>query len=241
MNDTFPAIYPLSERGLLVVFSDSHSRETGRRILAFDHAITSMGQGVVVETVPALRSILVMFDAARASSGSIEKLCHVALANIEDTTMCNMPRKRTYLIPAVYGDDAGPDIDEAVEQSGLDRDEFIAMHSSCVHDVACLGFAPGLAYLTGLPPPFDIARNRTAGRPVPAGSLLVANRQTVFTSTSIPTGWKRIATSPVIGFQPDAEQPFLLAPGDQVRFQPVDRAFARDWSVTDNWSDLAVD
>lgn len=239
MNVEYPSIHPLSERALLVIMADTWSRETSARVLAFDRKIAALENSLIEETIPALRSVMVVFDASRCSPTEIESLCRDVLTGVMESPVA-VCEGRHLLIPAIYGGEHGPDIRDAARLAGIDERSFIDRHSSCQQEVACLGFAPGLAYLMGLPAEFDIARNRTAGRQVPAGSILVANRQTVFTSTGIPTGWKRVATSPIKGFDPEGSRPFLLNPGDRVSFAPISADHAERWSGVDNWSRLEV-
>ncbi len=198
-------------------------------MLSFDHELRRLGAGMIIETMLALRSVLVIFDPHDCEPEAIESLCHQALESLHSGEGEQRWRARTYRLPAVYGGSSGPDLDDAAAAVGLTSADFIAHHAACQQDVVSLGFAPGLAYLAGLPEEFAIPRNPTAGKPVPAGSLLVANRQTVLTATPIPTGWKRIARTPVIGFRPTPEDPCLLTPGDRVSFAPITEAEAVAW------------
>ena len=113
--------------------------------------------------------------------------------------------------------------------------QLIELHASAKLSVLCLGFAPGLAYLAELPEEFSIPRRAAHGRPFPAGSLLVANRQTVLPATPIPTGWRSIGATPLPTFLPRGRHPFLLSPGDSVRFEPVTDAQAEQFDPARIW------
>ena len=210
-------------------------------MLAFEHEVLQIGGESIMETVLALRSVLVVFDPVAHEAVAIEDLCRRALKSLKTAAVPARKTMKTYRLPAVYGDTDGPDLNEAADLAGLTSDDFIEQHATCFHDVSSIGFAPGLAYLTGLPEAFAIPRNPTASKPVPAGSLLVANRQTVLPATPIPTGWKRIARTPVIGFRLSAERPCLLAPGDRVTFTPVSAAEAAAWHPDTPWRTLEID
>ena len=56
---------------------------------------------------------------------------------------------------------------------------------------------------------------------VPAGSISVAVRQTVLTSTPIPTGWRTIGITPFSNFNPAQSSPFSVEAGDEIQFYPV--------------------
>jgi inhibitor of KinA len=63
---------------------------------------------------------------------------------------------------------------------------------------------------------------------VPAGSVGIAELQTGIYPTATPGGWRIIGRTPVSVYQPHSSQPFLLSPGDNVRFYPIDKdEFAR--------------
>ena len=55
---------------------------------------------------------------------------------------------------------------------------------------------------------------------VPAGSVGIAGRQTGLYPLESPGGWRVIGRTAVTVFDPAAAAPFLLAPGDRVRFVP---------------------
>ena len=70
---------------------------------------------------------------------------------------------------------------------------------------------------------FDLPRRATPRPRVPAGTVGVANRQCVIYPFELPSGWNLIGRTPLALFDPRARAPCLLAPGDHVRFIPVDR------------------
>jgi allophanate hydrolase subunit 1 len=84
------------------------------------------------------------------------------------------------------------------------------------------GFAPGFAYLGGLPKALDISR-RTEPRPTsPPNCLLIAGGQALITTVVMPTGWYIIGRTPERFFAPAREPVFLAAVGDEISFEAVD-------------------
>ncbi len=103
-----------------------------------------------------------------------------------------------------------------------------------------LGFRPGFAYLGPLPEALARPRRATPRVRVAAGSVAIAGRQTgIYPSTS-PGGWHLIGRTSLRLFDPAADPPSLIAPGDRVRFVPVGamasafqpEAVAGPWSAT---------
>ena len=96
----------------------------------------------------------------------------------------------------------------------------IESHASARQRIYMIGFAPGQAYLGLLGPEWDIPRLTKINPNTPTGSILTALRQTNLYARPNPTGWRVIGRSPFRSFLPESEQPFKLAAGDEVIFEP---------------------
>src|SRR6266542_1747962 len=79
------------------------------------------------------------------------------------------------------------------------------------------GFAPGFAYLTGLPPECAVPRLATPRPRVPAGSVGLAARYAAIYPGASPGGWLLVGRTEVRLFDVDADPPALLTPGTRVR------------------------
>jgi KipI family sensor histidine kinase inhibitor len=86
------------------------------------------------------------------------------------------------------------------------------------------GFAPGWAYLSGLPPALALPRRTSPRDRIPAGSLIIAGGQAIVAGMAMPSGWHIIGRTPERMFAPARAEPFLFAVGDRLAFQPVDLA-----------------
>ena len=56
---------------------------------------------------------------------------------------------------------------------------------------------------------------------VPAGALVIAIRQFVIFTATMPTGWRHIGQTAFRTFDPDRAQPVVLSPGDEIQFSPL--------------------
>ncbi len=83
------------------------------------------------------------------------------------------------------------------------------------------GFAPGYAYLSGVPEAIHLPRKPAAVRGYPVGSVMIAGAQCLITTLPMPTGWWVIGRTPLRVLDTDARRPFLFEPGDRVRFVRV--------------------
>ena len=84
-----------------------------------------------------------------------------------------------------------------------------------------LGFLPGFAYMGPVDERIAMPRRETPRLRVPARSVGIAGRQTGVYPVRAPGGWQLIGRTPVRPFDLEREQPFLLGPGDRVRFEAI--------------------
>ncbi|MEK7244976.1 MAG: 5-oxoprolinase subunit PxpB, partial [Pseudomonadota bacterium] len=132
-------------------------------------------------------------------------------------------RVRRVHIPACYDEDFGPDLAEAARLAGMSRKDAIRLHASVDYHVYMLGFLPGFAYMGDVPEPLRMPRIQTPRVKVPARSLGLAFGQTGIYPLESPGGWRLIGVVPVELCDIHKSPPALLAPGDLVRFHPIDR------------------
>jgi KipI family sensor histidine kinase inhibitor len=122
-----------------------------------------------------------------------------------------------------YGGESGPDLEDVASFGNLSIAEAIRLHSSVTYRVYMLGFSPGFPYLGSVPAPIAMPRLITPRSKVLAGSVGIAGRQTGIYPTATPGGWRLIGRTPTALYRPTKARPFLLSPGDLVRFEPITR------------------
>lgn len=81
-----------------------------------------------------------------------------------------------------------------------------------------LGFLPGFAYMAEVDDRIAAPRLETPRTKVPAGSIGIAGKQTGIYPLESPGGWNIIGRTDLKMFDPTADRPCLLKPGDEVRF-----------------------
>jgi allophanate hydrolase subunit 1 len=86
------------------------------------------------------------------------------------------------------------------------------------------GFAPGFAYLGGLPAELTISRRATPRPRAEASSILIAGGQALITTVPMPTGWYVLGRTPERFFSLARKPVFLAEVGDEVQFEPIDEA-----------------
>ena len=217
----FPAISTLGVDGFLVRFGAELTEAANRAALAFRAALDASDLPGVVETSTSLTSAYLRLDLTRGD----HKAIHSALAGLlatRDWYQAPLPGgRRLWRVPAVFGTALGPQLAEAAALAGLSPAQAIAGLCAAPLRVQTIGFAPGQPYLGQLPPAWDIPRQTGLTPRIPEGALAVAIRQMVLFSVATPTGWRHVGQTALRLFRPEAEDPFLLRPGDEVLFHPV--------------------
>jgi KipI family sensor histidine kinase inhibitor len=116
----------------------------------------------------------------------------------------------------------GDDLPDVAARLGLDVAEVIARHAAPTYTVACLGFSRGFPYLEGLDAVLRLPRRDSPRARVPAGAVAIAADQAGIYPQAMPGGWHVLGRTDAVLFDETAEPPCLLAPGDQVRFVPLE-------------------
>jgi len=121
-------------------------------------------------------------------------------------------------IPVAYGGEHGPDLGDVAAHTGLTPAEVVRRHSAGEYVVYLLGFLPGFAFMGGLAPELATPRRAEPRTAVPARSVGIGGEQTGIYPLVSPGGWQLIGRTSLEMFDPTAESPTLLRPGDRVRF-----------------------
>jgi len=167
--------------------------------------------GAPIEVVPGARTILLTFDQSVESTairGVLDRTREGVRAEAARTS-------EVVEIEVVYD---GEDLPALAEETGRAVEEIIASHSAAAHVVDFCGFAPGFAYMSGLPEWMHVARLATPRTRVPAGSVAIAAGWSAIYPGDSPGGWRLIGRTDAVMFDPDRAQPALLPPGTEVRF-----------------------
>jgi KipI family sensor histidine kinase inhibitor len=112
----------------------------------------------------------------------------------------------------------GADLDAVAEAWGCPSDEVGERLSGLELVSAFCGFAPGFAYLAGLPPALAVRRRETPRTRVPAGSVALAGEWCGIYPDASPGGWQLVGHTDAVLWDATRDEPALLAPGTRVGF-----------------------
>jgi KipI family sensor histidine kinase inhibitor len=212
-------IAPAGDAAVLVRLGADISLAAHSRVLALLHALDDDPPAGLRDLVPAYASLLVVFDPAITTPDAVETYVRARLSSLP--VRRNSRRGRLVRIPVRYGGTDGPDLEDVADLAGLPPEEVVRRHASAEYRVYFLGFVAGFPYLGGLPPGLGVPRLPSPRPQVPAGSVAIGGQQTGIYPVAAPGGWRLIGRTSSRLFDPAADPPALLRPGDRVRFEPV--------------------
>lgn len=219
MTTAFPVFRPVADQAVLAEFGDRIDPATHDRVLQLDSLLSKRGFAGFVEAVPAYVNLLVSFDPMVTDHPTVER----SLRALLEQTALPLGAGRMHDVEVCYDPSLSPDLAEVAELTGLSIEAVIRAHGAATYTVVMYGFAPGYAYLSGLPAGLTLPRKPSAIRGVPAGSVLIAGGQCLVSTLRMPTGWWIIGQSPTRILLDGTDQPFLFDVGDRVRFRQISR------------------
>lgn len=215
-----PRFTPVADRALLVGFADEIDDGAHADLSALDRALAAAPPPGLIETVPALVNILIVFDPLLTDHRAVEAAVRALLPNLTHEETTGALRE----VEVCYEPPFAPDLEAVAAAAGLSREATVATHLAGDYRVLMYGFSPGYAYLGGVPQAIQTPRKPVALRGIAAGSVIIAGPQCLVTTLTMPTGWSIIGRSPTPVLTDDAERPFLFDIGDRVAFRRIDRA-----------------
>lgn len=214
-----PRLLDAGDGGLVVELGSAISEATNRQVIAVSDALARLALPGIVEIVPTYRSLLVLFDPLALPRATLRE----AIRRLWPPRVEAGDRHGHWRVPVLYGGEHGVDLEGVARTHGLAPDEVVALHSGAEYRVYMIGFAPGFAYLGGLPEAIHTSRRTDPRLRTPPRSISIGGQQTaVSPPLEIPSGWHLLGQTPVRSYDPRrADKPFLFAAGDAIRFVPV--------------------
>jgi len=217
---TPPRFTPVADHALLVEFARALDDAAHEAVLRLDAALATAPCPGLREWVPAFVNLLVDFDPAVTDHAQVE--AHVT--GLLDQAGAPGAIPVTHEVGVCYEEPFARDLAAVADKTGLSEEAVIAAHLAGDYRVYLYGFAPGYAYMAGVPPELRLDRKTAPVRGIAAGSVIVAGPQCLITTLTMPTGWWILGRSPVKVLTGDEDRPFLFGVGDRVRFRRLSLA-----------------
>ncbi|GLV47121.1 urea carboxylase [Thermus sp. LT1-2-5] len=198
--------------GLYLVFGEGLSEEANRLAQGLAQALLQNPPPGLWEAVPAYATLYLEYDPKRLSRRALLRLLRTVAPE-------GAGEGRVVEVPVRYD---GEDLLEVVRRTGLSPEEVKRRHQAPLYRVYALGFTPGFPFLAPVDEALRLPRRPHPRPRVPAHSLAMAGAQTGIYPLPSPGGWHLLGTALVAVYDPHREAPFLLAPGDRVRFREAE-------------------
>jgi len=220
-----PRLLTAGDGAMVVEFGDTVDPALNDAVQRLDAAIAAAGIVGVIEATPTYRSVLVSFDPLVVAPDALGRRL---LALAAGPAGAARGASRRWFVPVAFGGEQGWDLDEVGERTGLGAAGVVERHCATEYRVYMLGFSPGYAYLGAPPAELQLPRRATPRLMVPANAFMQGGGQAGISPLAMPSGWHVLGRTPIRLFDLRRESPFLLSPGDRVRFHAIDAAdFAR--------------
>ncbi|MFV2112304.1 allophanate hydrolase subunit 1 [Micromonospora sp. LOL_025] len=206
-------IRPVGAHALLIDCADADQVEAWRAEL---WRRRERGELTAVEIVPAATTVLLDGVPDPATTAARIAAWPPRPGAPGGPTVAGAPAAAADLVevPVMYD---GEDLALVADHWGVDVPTVVDRLRGTRFRVAFCGFAPGFAYLTGLPAELAVPRLPTPRPRVPAGSVALAGPYAGIYPAASPGGWLLVGRTDATLFDVHADPPARLTPGTRVR------------------------
>ena len=216
---------PLGDSAAYIEFSTTLDLEVNSAVQRLGLMILKQKVPWIRDVVPALGGLALHFDPDNAEfpPAPFDAALEIVNGSLKQALEAKDDPGREVELPVCYEPEFALDLKEVAKKADLDPEDVPKLHEAGEYRVLMMGFAPGHAYMGGLHEKLAVPRRASPRAIVPAGSVAIANEQTVVYPYAISGGWNVIGRTPKILFDATRSRPSLLWPGDRVRFRAISR------------------
>ena len=229
---------PINESSLLISFGDVIHEELHALVMQAKAAIEANPFPGFVETVPAYTSLAVYYkpeevkQTGETVSTTVIETLEILLASA--TTNQVTTTNNVIELPVCYDIEFAADLIETAEHLQLTTEELITIHNSKPYKVFMLGFTPGFPYMGTVDERIFTQRKQQPRLEIEPGSVAIAGNQTGIYPFATPGGWNIIGRTPLLMFDQNRPNPFLLKAGDEVKFKQISKEEFKTLSAVAN-------
>ncbi|WJV65773.1 5-oxoprolinase subunit PxpB [Pectobacteriaceae bacterium CE70] len=204
----------MGSRAWLVEAPGEFSLAAQRRIWSLAQMLASVDN--VESLIPGVTNLLVLLRNTPDDPDAFPMQLHEYWRQAREI----YPQGMLIEIPVCYGGELATDLETVCRHTGFTSEEVIRRHYQGTYTVFALGSAPGFGYLHGLDPLLATPRKKIPLLNMQKGTVTIGGAQTGISVLTGPNGWNAIGYAELEVFDPQAESPALMAPGDTIRFLP---------------------
>jgi inhibitor of KinA len=216
-----PTVAAAGDQGFLVRFGERIDPVINDRVQAAVRRLDGARPPGVLDVVPGYAVVLVIHDPKEADPGEVRSWITSRL-DAEPEAALGPAVPRQVEIPVLYDPRVAPDLEPLAAEKALGVEALVKIHTAAAYRCYQLGFRPGFPFLGGLDSRLHTPRLASPRVRVPAGSVGIGGQQTGVYPVDSPGGWRIIGRTPLRLFDPVRADPFLVHPGDEVAFVPME-------------------
>lgn len=209
---------PAGDSAFIIKAGDDISPETNAKIQSMLVAVEKRKIRGILDLIPSYNELTVCYDPLIIDyTALLNQLKQCA----EAAVTASLTAKTHIHIPVLYGGEYGPDLSEVARLHDMTEKTLIEKHTAPDYPVYMLGFTPGFCYLGGMDGSIATPRRASPRTKIPAGSVGIADKQTGIYPIDSPGGWNLIGRTPLVLFDKNKVDPFLINAGDILHFYAV--------------------
>lgn len=214
-------ILKCGDSAVAVQFGETADIKTNLKVRALDAALKENKIRGVVETIPTYRSEMIHYDPLIIRYRDLCTEVTSMLSRVDWDSM--KPNNEVVVVPIFY---KAPNcqMQDVADYEHITMDEAIKIHTNRDHYAFMMGVSPGTVYLNSPTGSFTIPRKSV---PVPKpydSSVQIWSTHTTIGAFPTQSGWWVIGRAPIVSYDPRRpEDPFLVKPGQWVRFRSVEQ------------------
>lgn len=204
-------------QGFYLRLAEKITLSTNKYIHALSNTLlTNLIEGVT-DIIPSYTTLYLEYNAKLVTEKQIKKWLGQYRSKLCVDNFAGNNLDNQIEIPVVYN---GEDLQTIASETDLSVEKVVKIHSQTAYQVYALGFSAGFPFLGEVPKELRLPRLETPRKKVPVHSVAIAGIQTGIYPASTPGGWRLLGHSLVKIYDPKRKNPFLLTPGDKVKFIP---------------------
>jgi len=221
------SLIQINESSLLISFGDVIHQDVNANVMKAKAAIEANPFPGFVESVPAYTSLAVYYNPVEVEKKN-ETVAATVLQTLQhlletDSAEEFTPTGTLVELPVCYDPAIAPDLTATAESLNLSVEELINIHSGKKYNGFMLGFIPGFPYMGTVDKRIFTQRKTQPRLRVESGSVAIAGNQTGIYPFATPGGWNIIGRTPLLLFDRNRSNPFLLQAGDEVKFKEISK------------------
>ena len=212
------------DAGLLVAVRGSAYATRWRHAQVLARALRRAETDGVEDVVSTYEDVFVAFDPVRTDHAAVEAAVRALAGTLGDEAAAPMGG-RTFEIPVLYGEQAGPDLASVAEEAGRSPAGLVRDHTASPWTVRFVAAPTGTPFADRADEDdwtHEVARVASPRTAVPPGSVALSGRQCIIYPDRSPGGWRLIGRTPLVLVDPAADRLVPYGPGDRLVFVAVD-------------------